>query len=178
MGRKRTLRKFIAALALAVLIVWPVYNIYGYLQPQGRAADAARLLYQVALFQMELLNNSLAESSKARTASGLNSLRLAAYSANFAHERLVLAYGEDRLAKLHSVEKLLQYVLRVQIGGERAVRAEEQETLAMASEQFAAIYEVYGKLLHSSGKPSSSADGELRKLDKQLSELLEKRLMP
>jgi hypothetical protein len=81
------------------------------------------------------------------------------------------------LTALHSIEQLVQLVLRLQIGGERALKPEEKETLAKAAVTFKDIYEGYGKLLTSSGKPVSSQNDKLAKLDGELAELLKKRLL-
>lgn len=177
-AQRAVIRKLAVWLVLAMLIVWPMYRIYGYLNAQPKSYDAAELLYQVAQFEIELLNSALLEAGKAKTTGELDSLRLAAYSADFTHERLTLAIGENRLVRLSSIERLLQYVLRLQIGGSRTVKADEKETLERSAQLFKAIYEGYGKLLTPSGSPSSSQNEKLKKLDDELAELLKKKLLP
>ena len=178
MGRRAGWRKFGVWIVVFVLIIWPIYRIYGYLNQHTGSYNASVLLYQVAQFQIELLNSSLTEAAKAQDTRGLDSLRLSAYSANYTHERLVLAVGEGKLTPLHSIDQLVQYVLRVQIGGARALRPDEKETLAKAGQIFKDIFEGYGKLLSSSGKPLASHNDELAKFDEELAELLKKRLLP
>lgn len=177
MGRRAGWRKFGIWIVLLVLIGWPIYRIYGYMSQHKESYEASLLLYQVAQFQIELLNSSLSEAAKAKDTKELDSLRLSAYSANYTHERLVLAVGGDELTALHSIEQLVQFVLRLQIGGERALKPEEKETLAKAAVTFKDIYEGYGKLLTSSGKPVSSQNDKVAKLDEELAELLKKRLL-
>lgn len=177
MGRKAGWRKFGIWIVLLLLIGWPIYRIYGYMSVRSESYDSSLLLFQVAQFQIELLNSSLAEAGKAKDTKELDSLRLSAYSANFTHERLVLAIGERNITPLHSIEQLVQVVLRLQIGGERALRADEKEMLSKAALTFKDIYEGYGKLLTSSGKPVSSQSDKLAKLDGELAEMLKKRLL-
>lgn len=177
MGRKTVLRKVGIWLSLLVLVGWPISRIYGYLSQSQGGENASLLLFQVAQFQMELLGSSLAEAAKAQDTKELDSLRLSAYSANYTHERLVAALGDGKLTPLHSIEQLVQCVLRLQIGGERALKSEEKEALAEASAAFKDIYEGYGGLLSGSGKPVSSQNDKLAKTDEQLNELLKKRLL-
>lgn len=177
MGRKTGWRKLGVWMILAVLIGWPLYRIYGYLSQSASSYDATLLLYQVAQFQVELLNSSLSEASKAGTTDELDSLRVTAYSANFAHERLVMAVGKERIANLHSIQQLVQAVIRLQIGGDRALKPEEKEAFVQAEKLFKPMYEGYGKLLTSSGKPVSSQNDKLKKLDAELDELLRKRIL-
>ncbi|TNJ66477.1 hypothetical protein FE784_09405 [Paenibacillus hemerocallicola] len=177
MGRRAGWRKFGIWIVLLLLIVWPIYRIFGYMSQHSESYDASLLLYQVAQFQIELLNSSMAEAAKAKDTKELDSLRVSAYSANYTHERLVLAVGGNELTPLHSIEALVQYVLRLQIAGERVLKPEEKETLAKAAQTFKDIYEGYGKLLTSSGKPVSSQNDKLAKLDGELAESLKKRLL-
>ncbi|MDF2723696.1 MAG: hypothetical protein K0Q59_3371 [Paenibacillus sp.] len=175
MGRKAGWRKFGIWIVLLLLIGWPIYRIYGYMSVRSETYDASQLLFQVAQFQIELLNSGLAESAKAQDTKELDALRLSAYSANFTHERLVLAVGANKLTALHSLDQLVQYVLRLQIGGERALRADEKETLSKAAAMFKDIYEGYGKLLTGSGRPVSSQSDKLAKIDEELTEMLKKK---
>ncbi|GAA3408388.1 hypothetical protein ACFFNY_12910 [Paenibacillus hodogayensis] len=177
MGRHAGLRKMALWLALLLLILWPISRIYGYLTQHRESANASLLLFQVSQFQIELLNSSLAEATKAGDTKELDALRLSAYSANYVHERLVQAVGDDRLTPLRSVEQLVQCVLRLQIGGSRALKADEKEALGEASRAFKDVYEGYGKLLTSSGKLVSSQNDKVAKLDEQLAELLKKKLL-
>ncbi|PYI52205.1 hypothetical protein [Paenibacillus flagellatus] len=177
MGRKAGFRKAGVWIVLVVLIGWPAYRIYGYMTQHPASYDAAMLLYQVSQFQIELLNSSLAEAAKAGATDELDSLRVAAYSAHYTHERLAMAVGDGKLTRLDSIERLVQVVIRLQIGGERAIKPEEKETLAKASAMFKDMYEGYGKLLSSSGKVVSSQSDKLAKLDAELDEWLQKRLL-
>jgi hypothetical protein len=177
MGRRAGWRKFGVWVVLFVLIVWPVYRIYGYFTQHEASYDASLLLYQVSQFQVELLNSSLSEADKAGMTNELDSLRLTAFSAGYTHERLVLALGQSKLTKLASIEQLVQFVTRLQIGGDRALKQEERDTFGKASLLFKQMYEVYGKLLTSGGRTVSSQNDKLAGLDKELEELLRKRLL-
>lgn len=177
MGRKAGWRKFGIWIVVFVLIVWPLYRIYGYFTQHEVSYNAAQLLYQVSQFQIELLNSSLSEAAKAATTNELDSLKLAAFSAGYTHERLVLALGPSKLTRLASIEQLVAFVTRLQIGGDRALKQEERETFDKASLVLKTMYEVYGKLLTSGGRTVSSQNDKLAKFDKELEELLKKRLL-
>lgn len=177
MGQKYVLRRLVVWLVLALLIVWPISRISGYLSQHDKSYDASLMLYQVALFQVELLASSLSEAARALQTKELDSLRLSAYSAAYTHERLVLAVGESRLTPLHSLDQLVQFVLRLQIAGERALKPEEKETIAKAAQTFKEMFESYGKLISASGKLVSSQNDKLAKLDRDMAELLKKGML-
>lgn len=178
MGGRRTIRqKLLLAALLLVLIGWPIRGIVGYLGQGAGGHDAPMLLYQVALFQMELLGSAAAEAAQADSTRQLDALRLSAYSANFTHERLVLAVNDKAFVKLASVGELVQVALRLQIAGDRPLKSEEKAVLSKAAPSVQAIVEGYSKLLRASGKPVPSQNERLAKLDQELTELLHKGLL-
>ncbi|MFK7694192.1 S-adenosylmethionine decarboxylase [Paenibacillus sp. HJGM_3] len=175
---KRLMRRGVVWLVVAVLIVWPAYRILHSLGSGDKRYDSTKLLYQVAQFQMELLSSALSESGKIKETEELNELRLIVYSANYTHERLVLAMGESKLTALRSLPELLQLLLRYQIGGERPLKPDETDTLNRAAGLFKPIFESYGKLLTSGGEVVGSADDKLHKADEELYAMLHKKLLP
>lgn len=167
-----------AVLAIAgILIMFSFYQIGTLLHKGKTSHDAARLLYQVAQFQMEMLNSSLNDSAGWSDTTQLNSVKLAAYSANYTHERLVMAMGEEHLAALESLPELMQYILRLQIGGRRTIQPDELAVLQKSGALFKEMYEAYGKLLSSGGQVVSSQNDKLMKTDKVITELLHKKLL-
>lgn len=140
---------------------------------QGRQdhEDAARLLYQVSQFQLELLASAAAEAGQAKDTDQLNALKQAAYSANFTHERLAMAKGNE-LSELGSMQQLLQYVVRLQMTGKRALKPEEAETLKAVGELYRAMSDEYAKLMSSGGGVISSQNDKLKKADKTIVEQL------
>jgi hypothetical protein len=161
---------------LLLLVAWPVYQVYGAVQGFSERQDAGKLLYQVSFFQMELLGSFLQNIDKTKDTDGLNSLRQAIYTANFTHEHLVLAYGVKELTPLQSLPQLMQYVLRLQIGGQRALRPDEAQTLLEIRRLFSELYEAYGRLLSSSYKIIGSQNTVLIKADKAVLDLLHKKM--
>ncbi|MBE1443496.1 S-adenosylmethionine decarboxylase [Paenibacillus sp. OAS669] len=170
-------RKWIMYAILVFFVVWPVYQIIGMIGAHSEKQDAGKLLYQVSLFQMELLSSYLHDIEKVKDTEGLNPLRQAIYTANFTHQHLVLAYGEDQLTPLESLSQLMQYVLRLQIGGQRPLKGEEVQALLEVRKQFDDLYDAYGKLLSSRGDVVGSQNQRLQKDDKMVNELLRKKLL-
>jgi hypothetical protein len=166
---------WIIVLIVAVMLGWPAYQLYGLYNSHSGKHQAGYLLYQVAFFQMELLNHYMGEAGKAAETSQLEGLKQAAYSAAYTHERLVLAYGKGRLAELQSVPLLLQYLLRLEIGGQRPLRPEESQTLQELGKMFKAFYADYAKLLDSDKNVTASQNGKLAKTDLAMAVLLRKK---
>ncbi|OXM86936.1 S-adenosylmethionine decarboxylase [Paenibacillus rigui] len=161
---------------LVFLVIWPVYQIYEMAAGHAEKEDAGKLLYQVSLFQMELLGSFMQDADKKDTGA-LNDLRQALYTANFTHEHLVLAYGEDQLTPLSGLSHLMQYVIRLQIGGNRPMRSEESQAMLEARKLFAEMYDAYSKLLSSHNEIVASQNERLIKADKAMQELLRKKLL-
>jgi len=158
---------------LAIGTLWQLLTWTGSKEEKG---DAVRLLYQVSLFQMEWLGSYMNDAGGVKSTDQLDSLKQAAYSAGYTHERLTLAVGGGRLAKLSSVDELLQYILRLQIGGARPLKPEEAETLQQASKTYRKLFEDYGKLLTAGGELIESQSTKVSKADKEIAELLRKKL--
>lgn len=172
----RLKRKVLLYVILMFLVIWPVYQIYEMATGHGEKEDAGKLLYQVSLFQMELLGSFMQDVEKKDTGA-LNDLRQAVYTANFTHEHLVLAYGTDHLTPLTGLSQLMQYVIRLQIGGNRPMKADESQAMLEVRRQFAELYDAYGKLLSSHNDIVSSQNDRLIKADKAIQELLRKKLL-
>ncbi|MEB3100401.1 hypothetical protein [Ferviditalea candida] len=161
-------------LMFAGLFVYQIYDLFG---AESQSGDAKRLLYQVCLFQMEILNSLLNDAARLQNTDQLNDLKQAVYSANYAHERLVQAFGENHLTTLNSIPQMLQYIIRLQIGGDRALSKDEADTLRQAGEQFSEMYAVYGKLLSSGGSVFSSQNDKLKSIDQNIYRLLHGKLL-
>jgi hypothetical protein len=169
--------RLLALVFVVLLVGWPVYHIYAMLLGHSQKQDAGRLLYQVSLFQMELLGSFLHDMDKLHDTDGLNPLRQAVYTANFAHEHLVLAYGDKEVTPLYGLSQLMQYVVRLQIGGQRPLKADEVQTLSEVQKQYADLYEAYGQLMSPQNSIVGSQNDKLVKSDKLITELLRKKLL-
>ncbi|WP_163858807.1 S-adenosylmethionine decarboxylase [Paenibacillus elgii] len=174
---KRFRKKLFMYLIVAVLIIWPVLQIAELIGRKAPPEKAEKLLYQVSLFQMELLGSYLQETGKLKDTEALSALRQAVYSASFAHDHLALAYGDSSLAKLDSLAQLMQYLLRLQVGGSRPLRAEEAQTLGDVSKLYTDLYEAYAKLMSSGADIVGSQNDRLMKSDKAIADLLRKKLL-
>ncbi|MFC5447282.1 hypothetical protein [Paenibacillus aestuarii] len=176
--RKKIARKAIIYSVVLFLIIWPIYQVIGMLGGHKEEHDAEHLLYQVSLFQMELLNSYLGEVGKIKTTDELNEAKQALYSASYTHERLVLAAGgKEYLTSLSSIDQLMQYIQRLQIGGERALKPEETQLLQEVAKQYQTMYGIYEKLMASDGAVISSQNEKLAQTDTALAALIHKKLL-
>ena len=177
MNKLRRVQISVSAVWLVLIFVTGVsiYQIYDLKQSHSVSNDATRLLYQVSLFQMELLYSHLNEAGRWQTTSQLNALKQAVYSASYTHERLMLALGKSDLSVLDSLTQLMQYIMRLQIGGERELTPEEQKTFQDMKERFKGLYEDYGKLLAPDETLIPSQYEKLLRLDAELAKLLRKK---
>ncbi|WP_010270904.1 hypothetical protein [Paenibacillus senegalensis] len=177
MGKLRPAR-VASGMIIVFLVVWPLFHISGMLKQSRSDQDAGYLLYQVSLFQMEMLANLLGEAENADHTGQLNALMQTAYSANYTHERLLLAVDRDRMAPLDSLPQLLQYIMRLQLGGERVIKPEELETLGELKQGYDEIYDLYSKLMReNSRRIIASANEQLKKKDGELAERI-RELLP
>ncbi|MEW9700162.1 S-adenosylmethionine decarboxylase [Paenibacillus sp. SI8] len=176
--RRRLARKAAIYGIVLFLVIWPIYQVVQMLSSHKEEHDATHLLYQVSLFQMELLNNDLAEAGKAKDTAELNAVKQALYSAGYTHERLVLAVGgNEYLTSLNSITQLMQYIQRLQIGGERQLKPEELQLLQDSANQYKAIYQAYEKAMSAKGDMISSQNAKLAQLDAALATAIRKKML-
>ncbi|KIL40327.1 hypothetical protein SD70_14515 [Gordoniibacillus kamchatkensis] len=164
-----------AAAALAILLLWSVSQTVGMLRSGGHSDESAvRLLYQVSELHIELLGSQLKQAAGAKTAAELEPLKQALYTAAFTHDKLVKAVGEQNLTPLHSLTELSQLMLRLQLGGTRAVKPDEAALLQETAGLFAELEESYGKLLSSGDAVVASQNRAIAETDEKLVKLLQK----
>jgi hypothetical protein len=175
--RRRQAGKLGIYTLVLVLLIWPVLQVYDLFHSTSENTDATHLLYQVSLFQMELLTSYMQQTGTLADTAGLDALKQSLYSANYCHERLSLAVGSNHLALLSSMNQLMQYVLRLQVGGTRPLKTEEKQLFQDAALQFQDIYAIYEKLMSSSGTIIASEHGKLVKKDQFLSDMIRKKLL-
>ena len=169
-------RKAVVYGVVFILLVWPIYQLLQMSGTHKEDHDATHLLFQVSLFQIEILKSSLGEAAERKTTDELNGVKQALYAAEYTHERLVLAAGgEDELTLLSSMDQLSQFVQRLQLGGERALTPAESQTLKESQKQYNSMCEVYVKMMASSGKIISSQNAKLSELDRNLTAYLRKK---
>jgi hypothetical protein len=175
--RKRQAGRLTVYGLVLLLSIWPIWQVIDSFQSKMSNTNPTHLLYQVSLFQMELLSSYLQQTREIKDSAELESLKQSLYSANYTHERLALAVGSDHLAVLSSMNQLMQYVLRLQVGGHRVLKADEKQTLLDAATQFQDIYAAYGELMSSRGSIISSQQDKLIKKDESLSNMIRKKLL-
>jgi hypothetical protein len=169
-------RRLLGSSLLLVLIGWSLFQIYGMGHSSIEKQNAGKLLYQVSLFQMEILGGFLYNVDKMKDTESLNPLQQAVYTATYTHAQLVLAYGADDLAPLPGLSELMQYMLRLQIGGQRPVKADEVQTLIEVRKQFSLMFDAYSKMLNSFNEIDSSQSDLMAKADKVIMDLLRKKM--
>ncbi|WP_187273975.1 S-adenosylmethionine decarboxylase [Paenibacillus sp. N3.4] len=171
-------RKAVKYGIVLLIIIWPVYQLLSMLGPHKEEHDATHLLYQVSLFQMELLNSYLSEAGQMKETGELNAIKQALYSAGYTHERLVLASGGNAyLTSLESLTQLTQYIQRLQVGGERPLKTDELQTLKEAGTQYKNMYSLYEKMMASSGRIVSSQNSKLIDADHSLTSMIRKKML-
>ncbi|SDN57470.1 hypothetical protein SAMN04487897_103216 [Paenibacillus sp. yr247] len=176
--KQKMVRKTVIYSIVLFLIIWPVYQLTQMLGHHKEEHDATHLLYQVSLFQMELLKSYLEESAQSKNTDALDASKQALYSAGYTHERLVLAAGgSEYLTPLDSMTQLTQYLQRLQVGGVRALKPDELQTLKEAGLQYKSIYDIYEKIMASNGDIVSSQNTKLAELDRNLTAFIRKKLL-
>lgn len=174
LSRKRAGRIFIwtIPLLLAVLGAYQLVDLYA-----GKAAheNASRMLFEAANFQIEMMSRFMSEAKGVRTSGQLNSLKNAVYSAAYVHDRFANSFPAGQIDRLESLDELLQYVLHLQIGGDRPLKEEEREIMLEAEPLLAELAEVYAGLMTEQGKLNRYERGLLRDLDDRLLHVLKDR---
>jgi hypothetical protein len=175
---KIKLSKLLTIVVSLLLIVWPLYQIYKEFNAHSEQKNGVHLLYQVTLFQMELLNSALADSAAWTETQQLNILKQAAYSVNYTHERFTVLIGIDKLAALQSVSRMMDYIGRLQIGGNRLIEPEEKQSFQDAGKLYKQLYEAYNHLMASNAVDIATAqNAKIKKLDRTLSDFFSKKLL-
>lgn len=173
--RRRTIGSIVFVLMCGLLVVLPFWQLADWASTKQAKGDAVQLLYEVSDFQMELLGSTLNEAGGLKTTDQLNEWKRAAFAAQYTHERLAMAVGQDTLGKLDSLDTLLEWIMRAQIGGNRSLKQEEQKLLQEAGKKYTPIMEAYGKLMSSGGEVIGSVRGQLEDADGELSKLLKEK---
>ncbi|MDR6554016.1 hypothetical protein [Paenibacillus qinlingensis] len=176
--KQKLIRKTVLYVFVLFLIIWPIYQLSQMLgqHKDKEDHDATHLLFQVSLFQIEIVKSSLEEASLSKSTKELDPVKQALYSAEYTHERLILAAGgSEELGSLNVMTQLSQYIQRLQLGGVRALKPDETLTLKEIHKQFSDLYEIYEKMMASNGDIISSQNEELTKLDREMTAFLRKK---
>jgi hypothetical protein len=159
-------------LTIVLLASVTFYQTYDWYRAKTDRTDAAYYLYQVSLFDLQMLAGTLAEAGKLTDTSQLDALREAAYSAQYSHERLARIYAKENMAALDSYKELLQFVLGLQLGGPQAIKPETAKTMRDLSGLYREMSADYAKLLSARHEIISSENAKLVKIDGDIVKLL------
>ncbi|NDI36706.1 hypothetical protein [Chengkuizengella sediminis] len=170
-------RQMLIFIIIVLIVAWPIYQLVDLYFAKKSEKDSNILLYQVSLFQIELLNNLIYDSMNASNTEQLNALKQFAYTSDYSHQHLVLAYGDTKLTNVHSFLDIMQYIIRLQLGGDRILKPEEVAVFQELNKAFVEIVEVYETLLSEDGKIISSQNDKLMQLDEAVSGYLRKILL-
>ncbi|MEC0372347.1 hypothetical protein [Paenibacillus chibensis] len=173
--RRRKLRDLLFLGLIVLLLIVLAYQAYRMMRPQSGHADAEQMLYEVSVFQIQVLNTSLLDAAHMNNTGELNALKLAAYSAAYTHERLVKSLGMNKLYSFPAIDGLIDLITTWQIGGNRPLSDAEKELIGKYSELFSNVVLPYQQLLSENGKVIASQDDQLEKTGKQLADLVKGR---
>ncbi|WP_309120348.1 S-adenosylmethionine decarboxylase [Paenibacillus sp.] len=168
-GPKLLLWSVVIGMALVTFFQW-IAAFGGAEEPK---ADARRMLYEASLFQVELLAGHAAEAASAGTTGELDGLKQAAYSVEYTHARFADALGSG-VPELRSAGVLMELLVRLQIGGERKLKAEEAEVLAAAAPYLSELHDAYAELFDADGALDAAAAERIRLADEEIAALLER----
>ncbi|MBG9734527.1 S-adenosylmethionine decarboxylase [Paenibacillus alvei] len=163
---------------LFMLLIWPSIQVYNFLSPKIEASDPLKMLYEVVQFQMNLLKGSMQEAKRVHTTDQLQKLKLVAYSAAFAHERLVRAVGKDKLPELSSMNKVVEMITLLQLNGDRPLADSEKEVISTFADAANKLVDSYALIYNSSGHWIASQRKELILADKELISVLDSYFAP
>ncbi|OAB46681.1 hypothetical protein [Paenibacillus glacialis] len=169
--KRRKNKDFLFLCVILILVGSLLYQGYRMFKPNEEKVDASQMLFEVADFQMGILNSSLMEAVHMSATGQLAGLKLAAYAANFSHERMVRAFGVNELESLPAISELVNLITSWQIGGERPLSQKERDFLVDFSTKFAEVLPIYSLLVNSSNHIDSTQSDQLNQLGNQLDEL-------
>jgi len=171
---KRRIGRMVVWLIPILMIMWGSYQLIDLYQGKTSRANASRMLYEASQFQIELMSRFMSEAQNARTSAELNAVKNAVYSASFVHDRLVRAYPAGQIDGLESLAELLQYILHLQIGGDRPLKEEERETLHELEPVVTKLAEAYGGLMTERAELNRYERSLLKQLDDDLSKIVQR----
>jgi hypothetical protein len=164
--------------AASLMIGWSCNTFFDLFQPAKAQQSGSHLLHQVVIFQLELLSGAFTESANLQSTQELNVLKRAAFSVEYTHERFLLSLGSGKAAALHSMTRLLDYILRLQMGGDRLLKPEEIKVLQEVGKLIQQVSQDYAKLMASyEDRVISSENNKIIKTDQAIVELINEKLL-
>jgi hypothetical protein len=165
-------------MAVSLMIGWSLNSFFHLFQSTAAQKSGSHLLHQVVIFQFELLSSSFSESANLKSSQELNALKQAAYSVDYTQERFLLSLGSGKAAALHSMTRLMDYILRLQMGGDRLLTLEEIQVFKDVGKLMKQLSQDYAKLMTSyEDRIISSENNKVLKTDQAIVELISKKLL-
>lgn len=175
MGKMRGSPNFIIFIVL-LLMGWTLNSVYHVIQSPEKQQNDAHLIYQIALLQFEMLNNKLADSPKNTT--DLTLLKQEAYAVDYTYERFLISLGSSKAFELQALKRMTEYILRLQMSGDRSLKPDETKTFVDAAILFKQLYEEFTKLMiNENNGIIASGNIKVHKLDQQIVELFSRKLL-
>jgi hypothetical protein len=164
----RRMRSWIGYAAILCLASCSVSQLMNQVESPKDRIDVKHLLFDVSLYQIELLNQSLHHHKQLHHTPSLSALHQLLYTVAFTHDKVVLAYGEDYISRMTCIQAFMQLIHRWQLSGERPLLTIEISALEDFAIQFQHIYETYRNLLSSEGKVIVSQNEKWTQMDAEL----------
>jgi hypothetical protein len=175
MGKMRGSANLIV-LVMLLTMGWTLNSVYHVIQSPKKQPSDAHLIYQIALLQLEMLNNKLANSPI--NTEDLTLLKQAAYAVDYTFERFLISLGTGKANELLALKRMTDYILRLQMGGNRPLRTEEIQTLSDSAILFKQLYDEFTLLMSSENNGIiSSHNTKVHKFDQEIVELFSRKLL-
>lgn len=164
----------IGILIILIVGVWLVYQVYSLIQFKSGKDDPVQLLYQVSRFQLEVVVNMMNNAARTGGSStqDLQTLKQMVYSFQYTHDNLVKAM-DGEMPKLQSGKMFGQLMIRLELGGVRRMKAEEELLLTGIAEKYTELFDIYAVLLDSSGNVSRGTARLLTAKDSEINGLIQ-----
>jgi hypothetical protein len=177
MGKMRGSQNFIVLLA-ALMLGWTLNSVYQVVHSPEQKQNDSHLLYQIVVFEIEMLNSTLTDLPNWNNTQQLTVLKQMAYAVDYTQERFLISLGAGKLVELNSLKRLMDYIQRLQIGGDRLLKTEEIQVLADTSLLFKQLYEEYIKLmLTNESGIKASQNAKIHKVDQVITDIFSRKLL-
>jgi hypothetical protein len=177
MGRMRGSQNFII-LIVSLMLGWSLNSVYHVVNSHVGKPSDSHLLYQIAVFQIEMLNSTLLDIPNIKSTQQLTILKQMAYAVDYTHERFLISLGTNKVTELSSLKRMMDYILRLQIGGDRTLKLEEIQIFIDTSLLYKQLYENYAKLMpDGEGGIVASENTKIHKADIAITNIFSRKLL-
>jgi hypothetical protein len=161
-----------------LMLGWIFNSLYHLFYTPSEQQNGSHLLYQIVLFQFEIMNSTLADITNLKSTQQLKVIKQAAYSVDYTHERFLISLGSNKTVELVSMKRMMDYILRLQIGGDRPLKPEETQVFVNTGILYKQLYEEYAKLMiNPNSGIIASQNAKIHKLDQALADIFSRKLL-